>query len=128
MLHSFTLTETFTVSPETLYNAWLDSNTHSQMTGGDAMCSTEINGYFSTWDGYVTGYNINLIPYREIIQAWRTTEFSVSDEDSKLIIKISESGEGSLLTLTHQNIPTGQSDYEKGWVEHYFEPMKAYFK
>jgi hypothetical protein len=32
------------------------------------------------------------------------------------------------LTLIHNNIPKGQSDYEQGWINHYFEPMKTYFK
>lgn len=128
MKQSIKLEATFNASPETLYNAWLDSVIHSEMTGGEANCSNEINGAFSAWDGYISGTNKSLIPTKEIVQLWRTTEFLESDNDSELIIQISKTEEGSLLTLIHNNIPEGQSDYEKGWIEHYFEPMKHYFQ
>lgn len=127
-MKSIVLKETFKVSPEILYNAWLDSKEHSEMTGGQAVCSSEVNGKFSAWDGYITGFNISLEPHQKIVQSWRTTEFSESDKDSELIIQISATKEGSLLTLTHSNIPKGQSDYENGWIEHYFTPMKHYFQ
>ena len=111
-----------------LYNAWLDSEKHSEMTGGEAVCSCEVDGQFSAWDEYITGFNKSLNPFKEIVQSWRTTEFSESDKDSELIILISETKAGSLLALIHNNIPEGQSDYTKGWIEHYFNPMKAYFQ
>jgi activator of HSP90 ATPase len=98
------------------------------MTGGEANCSNVINGVFLAWDGYISGTNKSLIPNKEIVQSWRTTEFLESDNDSELIIQISKTEEGSLLTLIHNNIPEGQSDYEKGWIEHYFNPMKQYFQ
>jgi len=122
------LQEKFPVKPETLYNAWLDSEIHSAMTGGNSICSNKVNGKFMAWDGYISGTNEALIPNKEIVQKWRTTEFKESDKDSKLVITIEEIEHGSLLTLTHSNIPEGQSDYKKGWIEHYFNPMKAYFK
>jgi activator of HSP90 ATPase len=127
MKKSFRLKESFNVSPETLYTAWLDSKTHSEMTGGSAQCSAELNGAFSTWDGYITGFNKALIPNKEIVQSWRTTEFLDSDNDSEVIIQLSKTSDGCRLTLIHQNIPEGQPDYEKGWIDYYFEPMKDYF-
>jgi hypothetical protein len=52
MKRSIRLEETFKVSPETLYNAWVDSTKHTEMTGGKAICSNVINGAFSAWDEY----------------------------------------------------------------------------
>lgn len=127
-MKSIQLKETFNVSPEILYNTWLDSKAHTEMTGSQAVCSSETNGNFSAWEGYITGFNISLEPNNKIVQSWRTTEFSESDKDSELIIQISATKEGSLLTLIHSNIPEGQSDYENGWIEHYFKPMKQYFQ
>jgi hypothetical protein len=34
---------------------------------------------------------------------------------------------GTRLTLKHTNLPDHGMQYKDGWVEHYFEPMKAYF-
>jgi len=97
------------------------------MTGGEAECSDEIGDTYSTWDEYITGKNISLIPYSEIIQTWRTSEFADTDPDSKLTLLLKNTESGCELTLIHENIPEGQSDYKKGWIEHYLNPMKEFF-
>jgi activator of HSP90 ATPase len=127
-MKSITIKEQFNVHPKILYKAWLDSKVHSEMTGGQAECSAEVNGEFSAWDGYITGRNLELIPYKKIVQSWRTTEFSEHDDDSELIIEFTPADKGCLLTLTHYNIPSGQPDYKKGWMDYYFKPMKKYFQ
>lgn len=124
---SFVITKNFPVSPEELYHAWLDSEKHSDMTGGEAVCSQKVDGEFSAWDGYISGKNKSLIPERQIIQEWKTTDFDLRDKPSLITIDLEESKEGCLLTLTHEDIPRGQPDYEAGWIEHYFNPMLEYF-
>lgn len=116
----------FPVTPQTVYDAWLDSEEHSNMTGGEAFCSNQEGETFSAWDGYISGKNIQLNPFDKIIQSWRTADFKNKDEDSELIIEIQETAEGCELLLIHQNIPEGQPDYKQGWIEHYFDPMKKY--
>lgn len=127
MKESLVLRHNFKVKPSDIYDAWLDSTQHSKMTGGLAKCSNEIGGNFTTWDGYIEGKNIDLKTNREIIQSWRTSEFDKNDEDSKLLIRLKEIENGTELTLIHNNIPEGQTQYRKGWVEHYFTPMENYF-
>jgi activator of HSP90 ATPase len=122
------LKESFPVKPSVIYTAWLDSKEHSEMTGGAAVCSDEIGQEFTAWDGYISGKNKQLIKNEKIVQNWRTTEFDESDPDSELQIDLKETEDGCLLTLTHSNIPEGQSNYEQGWIDHYFIPMKEYFK
>ena len=128
MKETIQLTAHFQVSPSEIFHAWLDSKKHSEMTGGTAECSNKEGETFSAWDGYITGKNKSLVLNKEIIQDWRTTEFKDSDEDSELIIRLTPKDGGCELTLTHNNIPKGQPDYKKGWVEHYFEPMTEYFE
>ena len=127
MKESFTLTAHFPVDAATIYNAWLNSHEHTAMTGGDAHCSSNIGEAFSAWDGYISGENTFLTPGQEIIQTWRTTAFDPEDEDSVLTIRLKDTASGCELTLVHTNIPEGQRQYEQGWIDHYFEPMKAYF-
>ena len=127
MKDAFELKVKFSVNPPTVYNAWLDSEEHSKMTGGEASCSSKEGGEFSAWDGYITGKNIQLNQYKKIIQSWRTSDFKNNDEDSELIIEIQETDEGCELLLIHKNIPEEQSDYKQGWIDHYFDPMKMYF-
>jgi len=128
MKESLELRHNFEVKPSVIYTAWLDSVQHTKMTGGLAECSDKIGGTFTSWDGYIEGKNIELKANAEIIQSWRTSEFGENDEDSKLIIRLKESENGTELILNHSNIPEGQTQYKKGWLEHYFTPMENYFK
>lgn len=127
MKESFELKKTFDASPSEIYTAWLDSEEHSEMTGGGAECSTQVGDAFSAWDGYISGKNLELVENELIIQSWRTTEFGSEDEDSRLTIKLAAKDNGTELTLTHTNIPEGQTQYKQGWIDHYLAPMKDYF-
>ena len=127
MSESIKLTETFNGKPAEVYDAWLDSKKHSDMTGGIAVCSNKVNGEFSAWDGYITGSNIELTENKVIIQYWRTSEFDDNDNDSILSIEFKKVENGTEITLIHNNIPKGQTQYKEGWEQHYFSPMRNYF-
>ena len=128
MPYTFVLTATLPASAQEIYETWLDSLGHSEMTGGEATMSDEVGAEVSAWDGYITGRNLELIPGRRIVQSWRTSEFSDEYEDSIITVLLREIDEGTLLTLEHKNVPDEQRSYEEGgWQENYFEPMVAYF-
>jgi activator of HSP90 ATPase len=59
-----------------------------------------------------------------IRQSWRTQQFA----DSELEITLEPEGTGTRLILKHTNLTGDGTHYKTGWVEHYFEPMKAYFQ
>lgn len=128
MKESVEITETFGVSAAEIYKAWLESKAHSDMTGGEAVCSNEVGQSFTAWDEYISGTNKSLVANAEIIQSWRTVEFEEADEDSELTIRLKDVEKGCELTLIHSNIPEGQTQYKNGWVENYIEPMKRYFE
>ena len=118
----------FPVNAKIIYNAWLSSQEHENMTGGEAECSDSVGGSFSAWDGYISGENLTLDPGKRIVQSWRTSEFKESDEDSTITLELKDTANGCTIKLIHENIPEGQPDYKQGWVEHYFNPMKTYFQ
>ena len=128
MPYAFTLTTTIPASAQEIYEAWLDSIAHSEMTGAEASMSDEVGTDVSAWDGYITGRNLELVPGERIVQSWRTTEFEDEHEDSIITLILEELEDGTLLTLAHTNVPDEQTSYELGgWEKHYFEPMKEYF-
>ena len=128
MPYDYTLTAIIPASAHDIYTAWLDSLAHSEMTGGKANISDEPGAEFSAWGGYISGHNLELVPGKRIVQAWRTTKFAEDHPDSIVTIDLDELDEGTLLTLTHSNVPDSHIGYEQGgWQEHYFEPMIAYF-
>jgi activator of HSP90 ATPase len=128
MKESLELSIKLNETAEQLYKDWLDTKAHSCFTGSPAKIDASVKGRFTAWDGYISGTNIKLEPFKRIVQSWRTTEFDEKDQDSTLEIHFEAIGNKTILTLKHKNIPEGQGDdYRKGWMEFYFNPMKAYY-
>ncbi len=128
MAINFEVSALILASPPAIYHAWLDSQSHSEMTGSPAQVSPEAGAAFSAWDGYIHGKNLELDPPRRILQAWRTAEFAESDPDSLLEVLLAPENGGTRVTLRHSNLPAHGDQYREGWVESYFTPMKAYFE
>ena len=127
MKTQFKMEVLFPLTGTVLYKAWLDSEQHSAMTGGEANTSDKTGEHFDAWDGYIQGKNLELEPCKRILQSWRTSNFKDDDPDSRIEILFDEEGEHTRLTLIHTDIPEGQPDYEQGWHDHYFNPMRDYF-
>jgi uncharacterized protein YndB with AHSA1/START domain len=128
MQYAYTLTTTIPASAQEIYDAWLDSLAHTEMTGAEAVMSDEVGAEVEAWNGYITGRNLELVPGALIVQSWRTTEFTDEHEDSIIKVTLEETEDGTLLTLVHSKVPEAHKSYEQGgWEKHYFEPMKAYF-
>ena len=116
------------VTPQRLYEAWLDGDEHGKFSGGIAEVDPRVGGRYSAWDGYITGVTLELQPPRRILQSWRTSDFPPGSPDSRLEVLMKEEADGTRLTLRHTDIPDGQGeDYRQGWLDYYFEPMMAYF-
>lgn len=128
MPFAFTLTETIPATPQQIYDAWLDSDGHSAMTGSAAQAARQEGAAFTAWGGYIGGRNLVLQPDRRIVQSWRTTRFTPADADSQIEVLLEPVAGGTRLTLHHTNVPDGHSGYQDGgWQDHYFEPMKRWF-
>ena len=122
------LSANFNIAPSQFYNDWLDSQAHSAFTGSLAKIDAKIGGKFTAWDGYIQGIINELEPGKHIVQTWRTTEFPDAAPDLLIEIEFEPEGKGTRLVLKHTNIPDGQADeYEQGWLDFYFTPMKAYY-
>ncbi len=123
----FTLKTTISSSAQQIYTTWLSSHGHSNMTGGVASISDKIGDKFTAWDGYIKGQNLELEPYKRIVQSWRTSQFEAHEEDSQLEILLDEVAGQTELTLIHTKVPESGEHYIDGWNVHYFQPMKKYF-
>ena len=124
----FEVSDIIPATPDQVYAAWLDSNEHSEMTGSPARISSVVGGKFSAWDGYIRGTNLELEPSIRIIQLWRTSEFEESVEDSLLEILFESVEYGTSIVIRHTQLPEHGMQYQQGWRDSYFTPMKAYFE
>ena len=128
MKNGFTLSEIFSAKPSEIYNAWLDSDGHTAMTGSPAKVTGKVGGKFTAWEGYIFGKMLELEPPHRILQAWRTSEFPEDAPDSTVEILLKEVKGETKITLKHSGMPEDQVDsYRQGWEDFYFKPMREYF-
>ncbi|MEX0291291.1 MAG: SRPBCC domain-containing protein [Flavobacteriaceae bacterium] len=123
----FTLKTIINATAEEIYTAWLSSEGHTNMTGGEATASDKLGSHFTAWDGYIEGKNLVLEPFARIVQSWRSSQFEAHEEDSQIEVLLSEVDGATELTLIHTTVPESGEHYKKGWDNHYFQPMKKYF-
>ena len=129
MNNTIKISEVFPVSAKRLYDAWLNSDEHSEFTGTKVVIRPTVGSKFSAGDDYIKGSNVTLQPYGRIVQTWRSKDFPDGAIESRLEILFEKANGGTRVTIIHNRIPTGQAKlYEKGWKNHYFKPMKKYFK
>ena len=113
--------------PEKVYFAWLDSDEHGRMTGDSARVSAIVGESFEAWGGYIQGKNLELEAGKRILQSWRTSEFEDSEPDSLLEVVFAPEGSATWVTIRHSNLPQNGMQYQQGWIDSYFTPMKEYF-
>jgi uncharacterized protein YndB with AHSA1/START domain len=123
------VTAVIPASAARIYAAWLDSEAHTAMTGGDAEIDPVVGGKHTAWGGYISGVTTALEAGRRIEQSWYATNFPEGSAHSLVVVTIEDDGDGARVHIAHSDIPEGMGpSYESGWQDHYFTPMMAYFE
>ena len=117
------------VTPHEVYEAIMDEAKHAVFTNSEAKISREVDGEIQAYNGSLTGKNLKLIPDQKIIQEWRGNEQGwPEDHFSTLTIDLTPTDNGTKLMLNQEGVPTELlKNYDSGWEEYYWKPMKAYF-
>jgi activator of HSP90 ATPase len=121
----------FRTIPQRVYEALLDAKQFSAFSGGAAEIQREAGGAFSCFDGVVTGRNIELVPNRRIVQAWR---IKMWPEGMYSIVKfeLRAQGSGTRLAMDHVGFPDAMRAHlngelpDGGWHRQYWEPLQKY--
>jgi activator of HSP90 ATPase len=120
-------TMTFKATPHQVYEALMDSAQHAQFSGATAHISRQVGGEFSTYDGYIQGRNVELVPDARIVQRWRASDWP-EGVDSEITFELTALPSGTRLRFTHRGVPDEQHDaIKQGWIDYYWKPMKALF-
>ena len=115
----------FKTPPETIYDLLADSRMRTEVTGREALISDKIGGKFSTDAGQVTGVNVDLVPGRRLVQAWRRKDFPEGIYSMAAITLAPTPSGGTELVLTHRGVPKHLLDQiEDYWRAVYWAPMK----
>lgn len=129
MLESIHQEIDFKANPKTIYAAMMDSRKHGAFTGNKAAkISKKIGGAFSAHGGYVSGFNLDLVENKRIVQAWRAKNWP-KGVFSIVTFTLERQGSGTRLTMDHNNIPEGESGHlDPGWHKSYWKPLAEYLK
>lgn len=109
---------------EKVWQALTDSKIIGKWGGGPAEMDDKAGTKFSLWGGDIYGTNIEVEPFKRLVQEWYQ---KVWKEPSILTIKLFKNGNVTKIEILHENIP--DKDYEdinKGWNEYYFGPLKEF--
>jgi activator of HSP90 ATPase len=116
------------VKPMEVYNLIMDARKHSAFSGSKVKMSNKIDGKFEVFDGYCTGFNIELKEGKKIVQGWHFKEDGWPDDHFSICtFTFSKVPNGTKLTFSQVAIPAHKAEsLKEGWKLYYWQPMKAY--
>lgn len=117
---------TLKATPYAVYEMLMDSKLHAAFSGGAASVSRKVGGKFTAYDGYIEGKNLELVPDKKIVQAWRGSDWPKGHYSEVTFTFIAVKG-GTKIDFLQTNVPTSQyEDISEGWKEFYWQPMKVW--
>jgi uncharacterized protein YndB with AHSA1/START domain len=115
--------------PKKVYAALIDEKKHARFSGAPATISRKVGGAFTCYGGYLRGINVELVPAKRIVQAWRSKTWPAGTYSVVSFAFSRKAGGKTKLVLTHVGVPA--SDFKgvsKGWPTFYWKPIKAYLE
>ena len=91
-----------------------------------AFLGGEPGSAFTLFGGYITGRQLELVPGRRIVQAWRVGSWEPGVY-SIAKFELLEQGSGTKIVFDHTGFPKGLAEHlASGWKEHYWEPLQKF--
>ena len=117
---------TISASPAAVYGVLTTSDEFARMTGGrKADISKEVGGAVSMFGGDIRAINVELVPGKRVVQAWRSFRWP---EGVYSIVKfeLTPEGDGTKLVFDQAGYPPdAEKMLEGGWSQMYWQPMNA---
>lgn len=130
---------TYKATPQRVYDALTDAAQFQkvelasgamkaeELNAAPAKISTDAGGAFSLFGGYITGRQIELVPEKRVVQAWRAGSwpagwFSIAH------FELVADGAGTKIIFDHLGFPAGAADsLATGWQAHYWDGLTKFF-
>ena len=132
----YSVTRIVPATPKRLFEAWIDSREHGDMTGSRATIDACGGGSVSLLDGAVLGRIVEAEPNSLIVHELNTAEEWESGSATRVEVRLATGtsyggignpqDDGTTVILRHTGVEAGifSPDW---WEERYFRPMDAYF-
>jgi activator of HSP90 ATPase len=112
--------------PQRIYDALLDSKQFAAFSGRPAQIEATEGGAFSMFGGLIGGRNIELVPGKRVVQAWRPGHWNPGVY-SIARFELTPKGAGTTIVFDHTGFPEGEYDnLLSGWNGHYWGPLAKY--
>jgi activator of HSP90 ATPase len=111
-------------TPREVYEALMDSRKHSKFTGAKASMSRKVGGRCSAYGKYIQGINLDLVPGKKIVQAWRGSDWP-KGHYSIATFSLKRIKGGTRLVFIQIGVPDREyKGINQGWRDYYWKPMK----
>jgi uncharacterized protein YndB with AHSA1/START domain len=88
--------------------------------------SSRVGGPFTLFGGYITGRNLELVPGKRLVQAWRAGGWDAGEYSVVRFELRSEPG-GCRIIFDQRGFPASQGkSLAYGWRAHYWEPLSKF--
>lgn len=120
---------TIRAAPKKVYAALIEEKRHAKFTGEPAKIARKVGGAFSCYGGWLQGINVELVPAKRIVQAWRGKNWPAGTYSIATFALAKAAGGKTLITFTHVGVPPSKfKDINKGWRMFYWKPLKAHLE
>ncbi|MEO5969154.1 MAG: SRPBCC domain-containing protein [Bdellovibrionia bacterium] len=117
----------FQASPLTIYTLLANAKKLCAFTGKEASMDETIGGRFSSYEGSIAGINVDLLPGKRIVQAWREQKFPEGIFSMATFNLVPTQDGGTELTLTHRGVPKELIPrISAEWRELYWNKIKQF--
>lgn len=114
----------FNAAPDRVYAALTDEKTFGAATGAPSSISRDEGGPFSNFGGMIVGRNIELVPAKRVVQAWRVKTWAPGVH-SIARFELQPNGKGTRVIFDHVGFPDADREHlDQGWHANYWEPIR----
>ena len=119
---------TIDASPAAVFGVLTSSADFTRMSGGRAATiSPEAGGAVSLFGGEIEARNVELVPAKRVVQAWRAKGWP-DGLYSIVRFELAAAGKGTKLVFDQAGHPDEAAPMlEGGWHQMYWQPMQAMF-
>src|SRR5262245_55017584 len=118
-----------------IYEALTDSAQFTNVTTFSPVMNAEpaeiggaVGEHFTLFGGHIVGRQVELVPFRRIVQAWRVVDWD-SGVYSIAKFDLTDQGPQTTIVFDHTGFPNGKADHlAEGWHLNYWKPLEQYFE
>jgi len=110
-------------SPAAVFEVLTTSAKFSKMTGGSKADIGGVGAAFKLFGGDIEGRNIELVPGKRVVQAWRAKAWP-EGVYSLVKFELGADGQGTRIVFDQAGYPDGaEASLSSGWRQMYWDPL-----